>query len=56
MAHCRIATTAPVHLKIIVSLLLSILVAVTVGLALRSAFRVDTVIDKHIARYRSHRL
>jgi hypothetical protein len=28
----------------------------TVGLALRSAFRVDTAIDNHIARYRTQRL
>ena len=55
MPHYRIATAAPVHLKIMVSFLLSILVAVTVGLALRSALRVDTVIDKHIARYRTQR-
>jgi hypothetical protein len=55
MPHYRIATTAPVHLKIMVSLLLSFLVAATVGLAVRSALRVDTVIDKQIGRYRTQR-
>ena len=53
MPQYKAATAAPVHLKIVVSFLLSILVAVTVGLALRSVLRVDTVIDKHAARYRT---
>ena len=55
MPHYKAATAAPVHLKIVVSFLLSTLLAVTVGLALKSAFRVDIAIDKHIARYRTQR-
>jgi hypothetical protein len=54
MPHYRTATTAPVHLKIMVSLLLSMVVAATVGLALRSAFLLDLDIDKQIVLYQSH--
>ena len=55
MSHYKAATSAPVHLKIVVSFLLSILVAATVGLALRSAFRIDVEIDQHFVLYDTHR-
>jgi hypothetical protein len=55
MPHYRTATTAPVHLRIVVSFVLSILVAVAVGLALRSGLRVDLGIDQQIALHRTHR-
>jgi hypothetical protein len=54
MSHYKAATAAPVHLKIVVSFLLSILVAATVGLALRSALRVALEIDQHFALYETH--
>jgi hypothetical protein len=54
MSYYKAATVAPVHLKIVVSFLLSILVATTVGLALRAALRVNLEIDQRIAPYETH--
>jgi len=48
MSHYRVATAAPVHLKIVVSFLLSILVAATVAITLRSALRLDVEIDRRL--------
>jgi hypothetical protein len=49
----RAAGTSSVHLKIVVSFLLSIMVALFVGMALR-AFSVDRAINKRIAIHRIH--
>jgi hypothetical protein len=55
MMRYKAATTAPVHLKICVSFLLSIMVAITVGLALRSALPLDAAIERHMASYQTHK-
>ena len=55
MSHYKIATVAPVHLKIVVSFLLSILLAATVSLFLRSALRVGFEIDQRFGLYETHR-
>jgi hypothetical protein len=48
------AVNASAHLKIVVSMLLSIVVALTIGLTLRAFLSVDCAIEKRIAVQRTH--
>lgn len=49
MSHYKTATVAPVHLKIVVSFVLSIMLAITVGLTLKTFLSVNLAIDKQAA-------
>jgi hypothetical protein len=53
-AFARTPSTAPVHLKIVVSFLLTIMVGLSVGLALRALEHVDLGISKRVAAHRTH--
>jgi hypothetical protein len=54
-AYRPAAGVASVHLKIVVSFLLSIMVALSVGLALKAFDSVDLAINRRIAIHRMHR-
>jgi hypothetical protein len=48
------AVAASAHLKIVVSILLSIVVAMSIGQTLRAFLSVDLAIEKRIAVQRTH--